>query len=133
MDTHKYISDAAGRDNFTSFADGMVVEHNRTVDPVDTYLKTAGNDISEKDMAVRKVSHENKFTFGGLDGMSVRPFVRTALTRSQYFLMSGKTILALGAGGFSKMSIWTFAEKCGINVCLVLIKIPSYLLKPSMI
>ncbi|XP_052236918.1 carnosine synthase 1-like isoform X2 [Dreissena polymorpha] len=119
IDTHKYITDSAVRDNFNSFADGRVVEQNRTVHPVDKLMEAAGHDISYKDISVRKVSNENKFTCGGLDSMSVRPFVRTVLTRSQYFLMSGKTILALGAGGFSKMSIWTFAEKSGINLVMV--------------
>ncbi|XP_052218263.1 carnosine synthase 1-like [Dreissena polymorpha] len=119
MDTHKYIGYAAVRDNFASFADGMVVEQNRTVRPVEKILKTAGNDISDKDMAVLKVSHPNKFECGGLDGMSVRPFVRTALTRSQYFLMSGKTILALDAGGFHKRRIWRMAKKSGINLVMV--------------
>ncbi|XP_052218259.1 carnosine synthase 1-like [Dreissena polymorpha] len=119
MDTHKYIGYAAVRDNFASFADGMVVEQNRTVQPVEKILKTGGNDISDKDMAVLKVSHPNKFECGGLDGMSFRPFVRTALTRSQYFLMSGKTILALDAGGFHKRRIWRMAKKSGINLVMV--------------
>ncbi|KAH3823484.1 hypothetical protein DPMN_125288 [Dreissena polymorpha] len=116
IDTHKYIGDAAVRDNFTSFGDGLVVEQNRTLQPAEKFLEAAGNDISDKDMAVLKVSHQNKFACGGLDGMSVRPFVRTALTRSQYFLMSGKTILALDAGGLDNRRIWRIAKKSGINV-----------------
>ncbi|KAH3780166.1 hypothetical protein DPMN_157976 [Dreissena polymorpha] len=122
MDTHKYISDAAVRDNFASFGDGMVVEQNRTVQQLSKFLETDVNDKSDKDMAVLKVSHQNKFTDGGLDGMSVRPFVRTALTRSQYFLMSGKTILALDAGGFQRRRVWRFAKECGIMVRLLKLK-----------
>ncbi|KAH3883727.1 hypothetical protein DPMN_007694 [Dreissena polymorpha] len=93
MNTHRYISDAAVRDNFTSFGDGMLGEYNRSMYPVKKLKEAVGNSISDKDIAVRKVSHENIFNGGGVDGMSVRPFMRTALIRSQYFL-SGKTILA---------------------------------------
>ena len=50
-----------------------------------------------------------------LKGQAVRPLVHIMLARSQRFLMAGKTIVVVGAGGFSKRHIWTEARKLGVK------------------
>ena len=50
-----------------------------------------------------------------LKGQAVRPLVHTMLARSQRFLMAGKTVVVVGAGGFSKRHIWTEARKLGVK------------------
>lgn len=54
-----------------------------------------------------------------LQGRSVGPLVETMVQRSQRHLMDGKTILVVGAGGFSKRFIWDAARDYGIKVFLV--------------
>ncbi|KAL3855372.1 hypothetical protein ACJMK2_014583 [Sinanodonta woodiana] len=54
-----------------------------------------------------------------MKGVSVRPLVETMITRSQKFIMVGKNILVVGAGGYSRQFIWKAAEKMGIQVVLV--------------
>ncbi|KAL3855373.1 hypothetical protein ACJMK2_014584 [Sinanodonta woodiana] len=54
-----------------------------------------------------------------MKGVSVRPLVETMITRSQKFIMVGKSILVIGAGGYSRQFIWKAAEGMGIQVVLV--------------
>lgn len=37
--------------------------------------------------------------------------------RSQTFLMAGKTVVVIGAGGYSKRNIWKDADQYGVKVC----------------
>ncbi|XP_052233394.1 carnosine synthase 1-like isoform X2 [Dreissena polymorpha] len=57
--------------------------------------------------------------FDELFGRSVRPWVRTMLTRSQDYLLQDKTILVIGAGGYSNQFIWPSALELGVNIVLV--------------
>ncbi|XP_076088640.1 carnosine synthase 1-like [Mytilus galloprovincialis] len=52
-------------------------------------------------------------------GEAVKPLVETMIRRSQLFAMQDKTVLVIGAGGFSKMFIWDSYKSFGINVVLV--------------
>ncbi|OWF52029.1 carnosine synthase 1-like [Mizuhopecten yessoensis] len=52
-------------------------------------------------------------------GCSVGPLVENMAHRSQRHIMQGKTILVIGAGGFSKRFIWKAARDYGIKVFLV--------------
>ncbi|XP_018610398.1 carnosine synthase 1-like isoform X2 [Scleropages formosus] len=45
--------------------------------------------------------------------------LHTPLTRSQCYLMEGKTILIIGAGGFSKKFVWEAAKKYHLKIMLV--------------
>ncbi|XP_060084792.1 carnosine synthase 1-like isoform X2 [Ylistrum balloti] len=54
-----------------------------------------------------------------IQGKSVSPLVDTMVQRSQRHLMQGKTILVIGAGGFSKRFIWKAAQDYGIKIFLV--------------
>ncbi|XP_033728500.1 LOW QUALITY PROTEIN: carnosine synthase 1-like [Pecten maximus] len=54
-----------------------------------------------------------------IQGKSVGPLVDTMVQRSQRHIMQGKTILVIGAGGFSKRFIWKAAREYGIKIFLV--------------
>ena len=75
-----------------------------SADPVSTYLST---DL---------VPSLSRYNHGNVHGRSVRPYVRTMIARSQRFIIKGKTILVIGAGGYSKRNLWPSAAKCGIKV-----------------
>ena len=53
-----------------------------------------------------------------LAGQSVSPLVQTMCERSQKYVMCGKVVLVLAAGGASKKFIWTSAKKDNIKVGL---------------
>ena len=54
---------------------------------------------------------------------SVSPLVDTMVYRSQKFVLQGKTIAVVGAGGMSKRFIWPEAMHYGIKVInLLLVK-----------
>ncbi|KAH3754497.1 hypothetical protein DPMN_189172, partial [Dreissena polymorpha] len=54
--------------------------------------------------------------FDEIFGRSVRPYVRTMLTRSQDYVLQDKMILVIGAGGYSKKFIWPAALEMGVKV-----------------
>ena len=49
-------------------------------------------------------------------GVAVRTLVHTMLARSQRFLVAGRVVVVVGAGGFSKRHIWTAARQLGVKV-----------------
>lgn len=49
-------------------------------------------------------------------GEAVRPLIETMIKRSQMFVMKDKTVLVIGAGGFSKRFIWDAYSDYGIKV-----------------
>ena len=55
-------------------------------------------------------------------GEAVKPLVETMIRRSQLFAMQDKTVLVIGAGGFSKMFIWDSYKSFGINVSHLIFK-----------
>ncbi|XP_045064045.1 carnosine synthase 1-like isoform X1 [Coregonus clupeaformis] len=55
----------------------------------------------------------------GIEGWSRGTLLLTPLTRSQYYLMQGKTVLVVGAGGHSKKFIWGAAKKYKLKILLV--------------
>ncbi|XP_064613939.1 carnosine synthase 1-like isoform X2 [Liolophura sinensis] len=52
-------------------------------------------------------------------GEAVRLLVRTMLTRSLRYIMRGKIVLVIGAGGVSKHFVWEAANEYGIQVYLI--------------
>ncbi|XP_070174693.1 carnosine synthase 1-like [Littorina saxatilis] len=52
-------------------------------------------------------------------GQATRTFLHTMIDRSQTFLMAGKTVVVIGAGGYSKRNIWKDADQYGVKVILV--------------
>lgn len=52
-------------------------------------------------------------------GDAFRAYIQTIIARSQRFLMRGRRILVVGAGGYSKAFIWTAAKDYGIDIILV--------------
>jgi hypothetical protein len=75
-----------------------------------------------KALQTRRVRiQETRYYCGDLMGMSVRPFVRTMISRSQRYLIVGKKMLVIGAGGLSKKKIWPDAAAYGVKVnCTIL-------------
>ena len=55
-----------------------------------------------------------------LAGQSVSPLIETMCERSQKYIMWGKVVLVLAAGGASKRFIWTAAKEENIKVGLEL-------------
>eukprot|EP00063_Salmo_salar_P093161 XP_014067996.1 PREDICTED: carnosine synthase 1-like [Salmo salar] len=55
----------------------------------------------------------------GIEGWSRGTLLLTPLTRSQYHLMQGKTVLVVGAGGHSKKFIWKTAKQYKLKILLV--------------
>ncbi|XP_042181755.1 carnosine synthase 1-like [Oncorhynchus tshawytscha] len=55
----------------------------------------------------------------GIEGWSRGTLLLTPLTRSQYYLMQGKTVLVVGAGGHSKKFIWKTAKQYKLKILLV--------------
>ncbi|XP_038867865.1 carnosine synthase 1-like [Salvelinus namaycush] len=55
----------------------------------------------------------------GIEGWSRGTLLLTPLTRSQYYLMQGKTVLVVGAGGHSKRFIWKTAKQYKLKILLV--------------
>ena len=49
-------------------------------------------------------------------GVAVRTLVHTMLARSQRFLVAGRVVVVVGAGGFSKRHVWTAARQLGVKV-----------------
>ena len=47
---------------------------------------------------------------------AVKPYVETMIARSQKFSMQGRTVLVIGAGGYSKCFIWDTYQTFGIQV-----------------
>lgn len=62
---------------------------------------------------------ETRYYCGDIIGMSIRPFVRTMITRSQRYLIVGKKMLVIGAGGISKKKIWPDAAAYGVKLYMV--------------
>ncbi|KAK3084557.1 hypothetical protein FSP39_015338 [Pinctada imbricata] len=54
-----------------------------------------------------------------LSGSSLRPLVETMVSRSQEFVLQGRTIVVLGSGGTSKRFIWPIAKSYGVQVVLI--------------
>ncbi|KAK7499711.1 hypothetical protein BaRGS_00009052, partial [Batillaria attramentaria] len=52
-------------------------------------------------------------------GQTARTWVQTMVARSQRFLMKDKTVLVVGAGGFSKRKLWKGAKELGVKIVLV--------------
>nr|KAG5708551.1 hypothetical protein BaRGS_032972 [Batillaria attramentaria] len=52
-------------------------------------------------------------------GQTARTWVQTMVARSQRFLMKDKTVLVVGAGGFSKRKLWKDAKELGVKIVLV--------------
>lgn len=50
-------------------------------------------------------------------GETLRPLIQNMIKRSQMFAMKDKTVLVVGAGGFSKRFIWDGFKDYGIKVC----------------
>ena len=59
-----------------------------------------------------------EFMYRETMGEAVRPFVANMISRSQRFVMRGKTLLVIGAGGFSKTFVWEAAKDFGVEVRL---------------
>ncbi|KAL0974050.1 hypothetical protein UPYG_G00214750 [Umbra pygmaea] len=54
-----------------------------------------------------------------IEGWNKGTLLLTPLTRSQCYLMQGKTVLVVGAGGHSKKFIWTAAKQYKLKILLV--------------
>nr|KAG5708550.1 hypothetical protein BaRGS_032971 [Batillaria attramentaria] len=52
-------------------------------------------------------------------GQASRTWAQTMVARSQRFLMKDKTVLVVGAGGFSKRNLWKDACELGVKIVLV--------------
>ena len=63
-----------------------------------------------------KVVHLAEFLYPDSQGEAFGRFVRNTIARSQRFLMIGKTVLVIGAGGYNKQYFWNVARDCGIEV-----------------
>ncbi|KAL3855360.1 hypothetical protein ACJMK2_014575 [Sinanodonta woodiana] len=61
--------------------------------------------------------YENVYT--AEEGISVGPWVQTMIARSQKYVLAGKKILVIGAGGYNKAFIWPAAQDMGVKVMLV--------------
>uniref|UniRef100_A0A673W1Q8 Carnosine synthase 1-like n=1 Tax=Salmo trutta TaxID=8032 RepID=A0A673W1Q8_SALTR len=57
----------------------------------------------------------------GIEEWSRGTLLLTPLTRSQYHLMQGKTVLVVGAGGHSKKFIWKTAKQYKLKVNILLV------------
>lgn len=58
----------------------------------------------------------NEFVDPDIAGFSLGPLVQTMCERSQKYVMSGKFVVVIGAGGISKRFIWPAAKKDNIQV-----------------
>ncbi|KAJ8320837.1 hypothetical protein KUTeg_002424 [Tegillarca granosa] len=61
-------------------------------------------------------AHLYEFINPELSGKSVRPLVDTMVNRSQKFLLRGRHILVIGAGGYSKRFIWKDAKAYDVKI-----------------
>ncbi|WAR19234.1 LOW QUALITY PROTEIN: CRNS1-like protein [Mya arenaria] len=79
--------------------------------------KMADPDID--DFEFWKTSSYSRYNHGDVHGRTIRPYVRNAIARSQRWLIRGKQVLIVGAGGHSKRRIWVDTEKYGIDLIMV--------------
>ncbi|KAL3855357.1 hypothetical protein ACJMK2_014572 [Sinanodonta woodiana] len=80
-------------------------------------LTPVGIEVNSHDCTFNCQVYEN--IYPQEKGLSVRPWIETMITRSQKFLLVGKTILVIGAGNYGKDSIWGAALDMGVKVVLV--------------
>ncbi|XP_052814341.1 carnosine synthase 1-like isoform X2 [Mya arenaria] len=86
------------------------------VDEIMTYLQ---GEPDLEDFEFWKTSSYSRHNHGAVHGRTVRPYIRNAIARSQKWLIRGKQILVVGAGGFSKSHIWADTAKYGIHLVMV--------------
>lgn len=58
----------------------------------------------------------SEFMDPDIAGLSVGPLLQTMCERSQKYVMSGKFIVVIGAGGISKRFFWPAAKKDNIQI-----------------
>lgn len=91
------------------------------------YILTKRNDlyaaIGIKVNSYNSIKHcdLSEFMDPDLTGLSVGPLVQTMCERSQKYVMSGKTVVVIGAGGISKQFIWPATKKENIRVSVYLL------------
>jgi len=76
-----------------------------------------GIEVNSHDCTIN--CHIYEFMYPNTKGEAFQAFVQTMIARSQRFIMRGKRVLVIGAGGFSKSFIWPAAKDYGIDVVLV--------------
>ncbi|VDH96479.1 carnosine synthase [Mytilus galloprovincialis] len=84
---------------------------------VDGQLEAVGIEVNSHDCTINCQLFE--FLNPHRQGEAVKPLVETMIRRSQLFAMQDKTVVVVGAGGFSKKFIWESFKSFGINVVLV--------------
>ena len=81
---------------------------------VDGKVTPVGIEVNSHDCTIN--CHVYEFMYPETIGDAFRPFIQNIIARSQRFVMRGKTILVIGAGGFSKKFVWQAAKDYGIEV-----------------
>ncbi|KAL3855356.1 hypothetical protein ACJMK2_014571 [Sinanodonta woodiana] len=80
-------------------------------------LTPVGIEVNSHDCTINCQIYENLYHME--KGTSVGPWVQTMIARSQKYVLAGKKILVIGAGGYSKAFIWPAAQDMGVKVILV--------------
>jgi len=93
--------------------DYVITEINGRVFPM-------GIEVNSHDCTINCQVYE--FMYPETKGNAFRAFIQTVVARSQRFLMRGKKVLVIGAGGFSKMFIWPASKDYSIEVRFKIVK-----------
>ena len=92
---------------------------------VDGKLEPVGIEVNSHDCTINCQLFE--FMNPHTQGNAVKPYVETMIARSQKFSMQGRTVLVIGAGGYSKCFIWDTYQTFGIQVHKLPSTLPEYL------
>ncbi|KAK3586593.1 hypothetical protein CHS0354_027730 [Potamilus streckersoni] len=80
-------------------------------------LTPVGIEVNGHDCTIN--CHMFDIIYPKMKDQAVAPLVDTMITRSHNYFMIGKSVLVVGAGGYSKNFIWLAAQEMGIKVVLV--------------
>ncbi|KAK3586591.1 hypothetical protein CHS0354_027726 [Potamilus streckersoni] len=80
-------------------------------------LTPVGIEVNSLDCITNCKIYENVYTIE--KDMSFGPWIQSMMARSQKYVLSGKKVLVIGAGGYSKAFIWPAAQDMEVKVVLV--------------